>query len=109
MTGDRGMRIPGTAVHRYAAAVDEAAGRMETARGAAAQVHLGAAAYGQIAAFLPRLIDPLGDQVVSALGETATALRETATSLRRVTTTTAATDYGNARRIRASGHLELPL
>ncbi|MEU6024831.1 type VII secretion target [Micromonospora sp. NPDC047134] len=109
MTGDTGMRMSVADVHRHAAAVDEVAGRMETARGAAAQVNLGAEAYGQIAAFLPRLIDPLGDQVVTALGETAAALRETATNLRQVATTTAATDHGSARRIRASGHLELPL
>ncbi|WP_341715819.1 type VII secretion target [Micromonospora sp. FIMYZ51] len=103
------MQMPITALDRHATAVDEAADRITTARSAAAQVQLGTQAYGQICAFLPRLIDPVGERAVTALDEAATALRETATSLRTVAATTESTDQGNARRVRASGRLELPL
>ncbi|GIJ27413.1 hypothetical protein Vqi01_25750 [Micromonospora qiuiae] len=110
MFGDAGMRMSAAGVVRHAAAVDDAADRMQTARSAAAQVHMGTEAYGQICAFLPRLIDPLGNRTVAALDEAATALRETATNLREAAAATESTDQSSARRVLgAAGRLELPL
>ncbi|GGQ44564.1 hypothetical protein GCM10010166_11390 [Couchioplanes caeruleus subsp. azureus] len=102
--------MPVAAVRRHAGAVDEAADGMETGRGAAAYVQLGAEAYGQICAFLPGLIDPVADRAVTALGESASALREAAAGLRSVAAAAESTDAANARRVAdAGGRLELPL
>ncbi|WFE53608.1 hypothetical protein [Micromonospora sp. WMMD1155] len=104
------MLMSVAAVIRHAATVDDAADKMETARGAAAYVQMGAAAYGQICGFLPRLIDPVADRAVTALGGSATTLREAAANLRAVAASTEATDVENARRLAESaGRLELPL
>ncbi|MEU5903272.1 hypothetical protein ABZ780_02725 [Micromonospora sp. NPDC047467] len=98
------------AVIRHAATVDDIGDKMETARGAAAYVQMGAEAYGQICGFLPRLIDPVADRAVTALGESATALREAAANLRAAATATEAIDAASAQRLTDSaGRLGLPL
>ncbi|MEU8213749.1 type VII secretion target [Micromonospora sp. NPDC049044] len=110
MAGDTELHMSVAAVIRHAATVDDAADKMETARGAAAYVQLGAEAYGQICGFLPRLIDPVADRVVTALGESAVALRDAAANLRAAAAATEATDAASARRINHSGgRLDLPL
>ncbi|MEU8425091.1 type VII secretion target [Micromonospora sp. NPDC048835] len=104
------MLMSVAAVMRHAATVDDAADQMETARSAAAYVQMGAEAYGQICGFLPRLIDPVADRAVTALGESASALRETATNLRAAAATTEATDAASAQVLdRSGGRLALPL
>ncbi|MET7876159.1 type VII secretion target [Micromonospora profundi] len=98
------------AVIRHAATVDDIGDKMETARGAAAHVQMGAEAYGQICGFLPQLIDPVADRAVRALGESATALREAAANLRAAAAATETTDAAGARRFNDSAsRLELPL
>ncbi|MCZ7374904.1 type VII secretion target [Micromonospora sp. WMMC250] len=110
MAGDVEMQMSVAAVMRHAATVDDSAEKMETARGAAAYVQMGAEAYGQICGFLPRLIDPVADRAVTALGESASALRETAANLRAAAATTEATDAASARLLnRSEGRLGLPL
>ncbi|WP_327035623.1 hypothetical protein [Micromonospora ureilytica] len=110
MAGDAEMQMSVAAVIRHAATVDDTADSMEAARGAAAYLQMGAEAYGQICGFLPRLIDPVADRAVTALGESATALREAAANLRAVAAATEATDAASARRLAGSaGRLELPL
>ncbi|MGC4861137.1 type VII secretion target [Micromonospora sp. DT41] len=110
LAGDAEMHMSVAAVVRHAETVNDIADKMETARGAAAYVQMGAEAYGQICGFLPRLIDPLADRAVAALGESATALRAAAANLRAAAAATEATDAGNARRLTGSaGRLELPL
>lgn len=98
------------AVIRHAATVDDAADKMETARGAAAYAQMGAEAYGQLCRFLPHLIDPVADRAVTALRESAMALREAAADLRAVAAATEATDAASARLLNNSGgRLGLPL
>ncbi|MFI5929590.1 hypothetical protein ACIA3K_26950 [Micromonospora sp. NPDC051543] len=110
MAGDAEMRMSVAAVSRHAAAVNDAADKMATARGAAAYVQMGTNAYGQICGFLPRLIDPVADRTVTALGESAEALREAAAGLRLAAASTEATDEASARRFAdRAGRLELPL
>ncbi|MEU7918979.1 hypothetical protein ACGFIP_05505 [Micromonospora zamorensis] len=110
MAGDAEMQMSVAAVIRHAATVNDTADSMEAARGAAAYVQMGAEAYGQICGFLPRLIDPVADRAVTALGESATALREAAANLRAVAAATEAADAASARRLADSaGRLELPL
>jgi hypothetical protein len=102
--------MPTAAVAAHASSVDAAADGMETGRGAAAQVQMGTEAYGQICAFLPGLIDPVADRVVTALGESAAALRETALHLRAAAAAAESADDSGARRVSGAGTpLELPL
>ncbi|MFF0316951.1 type VII secretion target [Micromonospora sp. NPDC005252] len=110
MAGDAEMQMSVAAVIRHASTVDDTADKMETARGAAAYVQMGVEAYGQICVFLPRLIDPVADRTVTALGESATALREAAANLRAAAAATEATDAASAQRFTdRTGRLELPL
>lgn len=103
-------RLPVAAVRRHAHSVQAAADGMATGRGAAAQVQLGAEAYGQLCAFLPGLISPVADRVVVALADSASALWETAGNLRAVATAAESTDAASARRVTgAGGPIELPL
>ena len=104
------MRIPLQAVVGHAGSVDSAADGMDLGRSAAAQVRMGAEAYGKICAFLPGLIDPIGGTAVSALAEAASSLRETAANLRTVAANASSTDQAAGARTRAAGRtLELPL
>ena len=104
------LRMPVAAVAGHAGSVDQAADGMELGRSAAAQVQLGGEAYGKICAFLPGLIEPLGETAVSALAEAASSLRETAANLRTSAGDAAATDQGAAHRVGSAGRaLELPL
>ncbi|HEX8632047.1 MAG TPA: hypothetical protein VF755_28135 [Catenuloplanes sp.] len=102
--------MPTAAVARHAGSVDHAAEAMDTGRQAAAQVQMGAEAYGQLCAFLPGLIGAVADRAVTALGESASALRETALSLRSAVAAAEDTDADAARRIvDVGGRIELPL
>jgi hypothetical protein len=104
------MRIAVPALIGHAGSVDSAADGMETGRSAAAQVRMGGEAYGKICAFLPALIDPIGETAVSALAEAASSLRETAANLRTVAADVSAADQAAGARTTSAGRmLELPL
>jgi hypothetical protein len=70
--------MPVAAVQRHAGSVDAAADGMTTGRSAALRVRLGEEVYGQLCTFLPGLLNPLADRVLTALDGSAVALRETA-------------------------------
>jgi len=103
MPGEPELRMPVQAVRGHAGSVDAVAEAIETGRAAAAQVQLGSHAYGQLCAFLPRLIDPLADRTVSALAGSALALRETAAHLRDAAELVESADEHSADRLRSAG------
>jgi len=110
VAGDDELRMPVAAVRQHATSADAAADGMQTGRDAAAQVQMGAEAYGQICGFLPGLINPVADQAVTALGEVSSTLRETAARLRTAATGAESTDTASAQRVtRSGGRIELPL
>jgi hypothetical protein len=106
-----GFQISSEAVVRHAAAVDQAAGGMETARSAVREVTMDSQAYGQLCQFLPALLSPLFMDAAGVLGDAVDALSESALKLRTTAASMDAADTGNASRLNSAGGpgIELPL
>ena len=71
----------------HAGSVDAAADAIELGRTAASQVQLAGGAYGQLCAFLPALLEVVGDLAVAALGDAVSSLHESASNVRTSTLT----------------------
>ncbi|MEV6490675.1 type VII secretion target [Actinoplanes sp. NPDC051633] len=106
-----GFQISSDAVVRHAAALDEAAEGMQTARSAVREVTMDSLAYGQLCQFLPALLSPLFMEASEALGDAVEALTESALKLRATASSMNATDASGAARVNNAGgpDLELPL
>lgn len=85
------LRVDPEEVSAHAATVSGLAARAELCAQAVAHVWLGAAAYGQLCAFVPALLNPLTLRVVSGAVSARDGLTDLATALRAV-----AESYGDA-------------
>lgn len=82
MTGGDGFRALPVVLAAHARDVDAVACGVESARSAAAQLHLGRSAYGLLCQFIPALLDPVQDLGIGALGDAMDALTSTADRVR---------------------------
>ncbi|WP_433393668.1 type VII secretion target [Micromonospora sp. KLBMP9576] len=80
---------PGDGIHvrpedltAHAGHLEHCADRLDTAKGAGQHVRLGTAAYGQLCALMPMLLDDLQRTLVDGIGTAAESVRDTARGLR---------------------------
>ncbi|QKW14605.1 type VII secretion target [Verrucosispora sp. NA02020] len=82
MPTDDPLRVDPDELTIHAARLDRHADTLDTARRAGQQVRLGTAAYGQLCAIMPTLLDGLHQVLVDGIGTATTSVRDTATRLR---------------------------
>lgn len=92
MTRHRDLTVTPAALTRHARSLDAVAAAVERGLAAARQVRLGRAAYGQLCAAFPTMLDPLHDLADRTLREAGSTLEESARAVRSAAERYAATD-----------------